>query len=116
MKKYLAATMPVIGSIASAQNLTGQHIGYFNHWHSDDGASYTRQRIGNFYYWSGYDQYGQYHSGLGNGSATSHIGTTDNPRLMPNESIINQIRKLQRENKKFSLELSSGRIVQVYDP
>ena len=35
---------------------------------------------------------------------------------MPNESIINQIRQLQREEEEFSLELSSGRIVQVYDP
>jgi hypothetical protein len=53
MQKYLLTAILFTASVASAQNWTGQHIGNFDYWNSDDGASYTGQRIGNFYYWSG---------------------------------------------------------------
>jgi hypothetical protein len=66
MKTLLLALALSLGTIsAQAGNWIGQHYGNTDYWHNSDGSNYTGMRYGNTYYWSGWDQNGNWHSGVG---------------------------------------------------
>ena len=50
---------------AHAGSWTGNRIGRYDYWRSNQGDSYTGTQIGRYYYWSGTDRNGNYHSGTG---------------------------------------------------